>query len=91
VSDLIRLVTLGFISAISRTILAIATLGLVDEDDEDEKPIEPSAPSGGFGRIMVPAQRGPQRREPSRVMRMCMLAMGADLSGLSASPGSLLG
>jgi hypothetical protein len=77
VSDPRLIATLGFISAISRSILAIASLGLID--DEDEPVPEPSP-----GRYHGPPAPPPPRFGP--VMAACLLLVGAQQSGLDKAP-----
>ena len=75
-SDPRLIASLGFISAISRSVLAIATLGFIDETEPEPEP-QPSQ-----GRYHGPPN--PPRREPtmSPTMAACMLLCGAQLSGL---------
>jgi hypothetical protein len=49
-NDALKLGTLGLVAALSRTILAIATLGYIDEEDEDE----PSTGGNGGGSGLKP-------------------------------------
>jgi len=78
VSDPRLIASLGFISAISRSVLAIVTLGLLD-DDEPTEPTEPPNPD-----VILPSGGMPTRIEikPKRrltMRRLCMLAVGSGL------------
>jgi hypothetical protein len=66
--------TLGFIAAISKTILAIATIGLIDTGDV---PPEPPTPRPGDSWLLGMALQ--EKRTVLDPMKICIHAFGAGL------------
>jgi hypothetical protein len=77
VSDALKLGTLGLVAALSRTILAIATLGYVDEEGE------PTSNGGSSTGVMVgladPSFGMAQAPQRNRTMDVVTWAIGAGI------------
>jgi len=75
VSDPRLIASLGFISAISRSVLAIASLGLLD-DDQEPQPAAPPPPVGG-------ATSGRHEAVPTNLVMRLSILFYCRMAGLS--------